>query len=278
MKNRSKYCKILFALLLPPLLIFTQINLVADQLLDPPICLKNGAGINKPENNEIEELKVDCAFSIGGWCICAQYLQNNNLRKTASPLDWVRRCSLDAVANLFETKFKYFFTNISVVNKKNEHGMRTIYDMKNHIESIHYMPYDVPFDQACQEFREKMQKRAKKIDTILSNSESVLLLNCRNNPETIDKDSTDAELKKFAKRFSKIYPNLKKIYLIDIHNDGSMQIHKKIIYQNRKIKIIQYRFKNIDRQNFYPIWLGNQAAWGEIMKHISLTNPNTCYN
>ena len=61
-------------------------------------------------------------------------------------------------------------------------------------------------------FREKMQKRAKKIDTILSNSESVLLLNCRNNPETIDKDSTDAELKKFAKRFSKIYPNLKKIY------------------------------------------------------------------
>lgn len=278
MKNRSKHYKALFVLLLTSLLIFTQVNSTIEQLEEAPIYSKNIAYVNETENEKIEKLEVDCAFSIGGWCICAQYLQNNNLRKTASPLDWVRRCSLDAVANLFETKFKYFFTNISVVNKKNEHGMRTIYDMKNHIESIHYMPYDVPFDQACQEFREKMQKRAKKIDSILSHSESVLLLNCRNNPETIDKDSTDAELKKFAKRFSKIYPNLKKIYLVDIHNDGSMQIHKKIIYQNRKIKIIQYRFKNVDRQNFYPIWLGNQEAWGAIMKHISLTNPDTCYD
>lgn len=226
---------------------------------------------NIPEDNSIEPLTVDCAFSIGGWCICARHLENNKLRKTACPLDWMTRYSIDTAAHFFETKFADFFENIEIVQEKEHDGNRIVNDTKNHIQSIHYMPASIPFNQAYAEFKETMSRRAKKVDFVLSNSKSVLLVNCRYDEEGA-KNSTDAELKNFARRFSKTYPNLQKIYLMDIHNDNDMKIRKRIVHDDGKIKIIQYKFKNIDKKHFYPGWMGNQVAWKELMKHIHLTN------
>lgn len=223
------------------------------------------------EDTKIEDITVDCAFSIGGWCICAENLGMHNLRKMSSPLDWMRKYSLDTVATLFETKFKDFFKNVKVTKRPNECGARTIYDTKNHIESIHYISAYAPFDEAYKEFKSVLERRAAKVDKAISSSKSILLLNCREDHHGDSKNSTDRELTNFAKRFSKVYPNLEKVYLIDVHNDEDMKIRKRTIYQDKKVKIIQYKFKNIDNQNFYPDWLGNQKAWDKIMKHIHLT-------
>lgn len=231
--------------------------------------------ISKPESNQIEPITVDCAFSVGKWCICAKHLQNNNLRKTAAPLDWMRSSSLDITAHLFETKFEDFFENIKVTCKRRSNGQRTVYDTTNQIESIHYMPADVPFDEAYKEFKETMDRRAKKVDKVISSSKSILLLNCRNYPGRPSyKNSTDKELKEFAVRFAKTYPNLKKIYLIDIHNDKNEGIKKRIVHSGKRIKIIQYKFKNIDNKKFFPPF-GNKEAWDKILKNVKLTPEKT---
>ncbi len=268
MKKYIKYLRILI-ILLSITLALTQINLTNMEMRKKFIDDKISTIQITPSNDTIEKITVDHAFSIGGWCICAEYLERYGLRQTSSPLDWMRKYSLNVVARLFETKFKNFFKNIVVTSKKNTCKNRTVYDITNHIESIHFVPSDAPFDEEYKKFKETMQKRAQKMDSILSNSKSVLLLNCRNNPETTDQNSTDRELKQFAKRFSKVYPNLQKIYLMDIHNDQDETIRQRIIQQDKKIKIIQYRFKNIDK-SFIPAWTGNQSAWHTIMENIKL--------
>ncbi len=253
----------------------TLVALLALISLVPQISATNKKN-SKSENNQIESITVDCAFSIGKWCICAKHLQNNNLREIASPLDWMRSYSLDTVAHLFETKFEDFFENVKITCKRRKSsGNRAVYDTTNHIESIHYMPADVPFDEAYKEFKKTMDRRAKKVDKIISSSKSILLLNCRNYPgRSSYKNSTDKELKKFAVRFAKAYPNLEKIYLIDIHNDKNKKIHKRIIQQDTKIKIIQYKFKNIDNKNFFPPF-GNEKAWNKILENVKLSTQKT---
>lgn len=273
MKKRSRFLKILIIILLAPLIItsiYSTNKHISEKILDTAKTLAQTI----PEDDKIEEINADCAFSVGGWCICAENLRRNGLRKTASPLDWMRKYSLDTVATLFETKFKTFFKDIIITSKKNCDGKYTMYDTKNQIESIHYIPSSEQFDKSYQEFRETMLKRAKKMDRIISSSKSVLLLNCRYDNDGFSKNSKDKELKKFAQRFSKIYPHLEKIYLVDVHNDKNENIRKRIIYKNKKIRIIQYKFKNIDNKNFHPNWMGNKDAWKKIMSGMHLTEAS----
>lgn len=268
MKKYSKHLKILILLLLAPLAI-SQINSTNEHLLKNAHQLSETMSRKEPEENAIEKIKVDCALSVGGWCICAEHLRENGLRKISSPLDWMRKYSLDTVARMFETKFKDFFKNVSVVDRPSGTRCRVVVETKNNIESIHFMPRSAPFDEEYKKFSEMMKKRAKKLNQMLLSSKSILLVNCRYNPETNEKNSTDRELKIFAKRFAKAYPNLKKIYLMDIHNDENTNIRKRTVYEDNKIKIIQYKFKNVDSKNYS--WIGNTETWNKILKGVSLT-------
>lgn len=227
----------------------------------------------KTQNTTKKDITVDYALSVGGWCICAKHLRDNKLRKVTSPIDWMQTPSLDNVAHLFETRFEDFFENVNVTEEKRDNGNRTVYDTKNNIKSIHYMPSKIPFKKAHSQFKRKMKKRAKELHKTLSKSKSVLLLNCREYPGKYGKNSTDKELKRFAKKFSKIYPNLEKIYLIDIHNDNKEKIRKRVIEKTDKIEIIQYKFKNIDNKKFMPPF-GNNKAWNRILKNVKLTSGN----
>ncbi len=271
MKKKLKFLKMFIVILLLVPLAISNINSTNKHINEKILSAAKTLTKVSAEDDKIEEITADCVFSVGSWCICADSLQRNGLRKTASPLDWMRKYSLDTVATLFETKFKDFFKNAKVTKKRNDCNNRTLYDTKNHIESIHYIPTDAPFDEEYQLFIETMQNRAAKVDNIISSSKSALLINCREDNDGNDKNSTDRELKKFSQRFSKIYPNLEKIYLIDVHNDKNKKIRKRIVYNDKKIKIIQYKFKNIDNKNFQPNWRGNQKAWNKIMKSIHLT-------
>lgn len=225
------------------------------------------------KNKNDDSITVDCAISIGKWCICAKQLKNNKLRQMSSPIDWMRTGSLDDVAHLFETKFSDFFKKIDVSEKKRNDGNRTVYDTKNDIKSIHYMPCKTPFKKAFPEFKQKMRQRARRLDKTLSNSKSVLLVNCREYPKKYGKNSTDNELKRFARRFSAAYPNLKKIYLIDVHQAKNEKIKKRIIFKNRKFEITQYKFNNIDYKKHKPPF-GNDQAWKEILKNVKLSKKN----
>lgn len=267
MKKCLNFLKAFVILLLTPLLI-TQTYAANKRLHKKVKQAATKIVQREPEDNSIESITVDCAFSIGGYCNCARYLENNGLRRTASPIDWMRGYSLHTAAYLFETKFKDFFTNVKVTEEKNGWKNRTVYDTKNHIESIHYMPPAIPFDQAYAEFKETMSRRAQKIDNVLSHSKSVLLVSSRHKSHNSYVNDTDNQLKDFAQRFSKVYPNLKKIYLINMYNDNNMKTRKRIVYKDKKIKIIQYKFSDTG----FSDWLGNKAAWNEIMGHIHLTD------
>ena len=273
MEKRQKFFRFFIIILLIPL-VTTNIYLTNRHLIEKILNTNKVTAQMVYEDNKIEEITADFAFSVGAWCICAENLRESNLRKTACPLDWMRKYSLDTVATLFETKFKNFFKDVIIIDQKNSDGNYTIYDTQNHIESIHYIPSSQPFNKEYQNFRETMQKRAKKTDSMILSSNSVILVNCRCDNDGFGKNSEDNELIRFAKRFSNIYPHLKKIYLVDIYNDENENIIRRIVHEDKKIKIIQYKFKNIDNKNFEPNWLGNQKAWKEIMSGMHLTETS----
>lgn len=273
MKRYLKFLRISVLLLMAPIFI-TQtysVNKHPNKNIEHVITKTDQTKCN---DDVIEPLTVDCAFSIGSWCICAHHLRENNLRTMASPIDWMQTFSIDGVAHLFETKFEDFFQNTKLIDEKRDNGNRTVYDKKNNVRSIHYMPSKVPFKKAYTDFKQKMKERAENLDKTLSKSKSVLLLNCREYPKKFGKNSTDKELKQFARRFSKVYPNLKKIYLIDIHNDEKEKIRKRVIEKTDKIEIIQYKFNNIDYKKFKPPF-GNDKAWNKILKNVKLTSTNS---
>ncbi len=271
-----KHSKLLISLLITLIVSKTTIAFGIHTPKNFPHTKVSSVKIKSDKRDDISEnIKVDCAFSVGGWCICAHYLEENKLRTTASPIDWMRAQSLDGVAHLFETKFVDFFTDIKVTNeRRKKEGTRTVYDNINHVESIHYMPSDDPFDEAYKEFKETMDRRSRKVDKMISSSKSILLVNCRHYPGRPFPNSTDKELKDFALRFAKAYPNLKKIYLIDIHNDTNKKIIKKVVHSDKKIRIIQYKFRNIDNKKFFPPF-GNAKAWNKILKNVKLTSKRT---
>ena len=76
-----------------------------------------------------------------------------------------------------------------------------------------------------------MLNRAKKVDNILKDSDSIGLICNR-------KDETTENLINFAKKFSEIYPN-KKIVLINIvHIPNTEKVHESVLFDENNIKIV----------------------------------------
>ena len=215
-------------------------------------------------NNIIESVEVDCIFSIGNDCRPAHYLREHELRTQSAPLDWMMKYSLDTVITLFETKFESFFKNISEIPKKNSSNHRTVLDTVNNITSIHHFEKENSLEEEQSNFTNTMKIRATKTISTIEESSSIGLICDRN-------DETNESLIDFIKKFSVIFPD-KQITLINIFDsDIEKNLNKKIILDDKNLKIIQYEFyDHVPSKS----WKGNNYFWDKIVDNIKL-KPKT---
>lgn len=216
------------------------------------------------ENNKFE-CEVNCCFSIGQTCRPAYHIQRHGKRFQASPLDWMRDCSLDTCIHLFKTKFSDFFQEIKEFEPwPGEYRGRHVKDIRHGITSIHHFLFENPLNhEEHQKFRKMMLNRANKVDNILNQSESIALVysqECKNSFMP-----SNEKLIEFLKSFSEIYPN-KNIYLIVVRYAYVEGVQKEITFEEDNLKIIEFTFLDNGQD-----WTGNHNSWDEVMNCIKVT-------
>lgn len=211
--------------------------------------------------------KYQCDFmlSIGPICSPATNMRKNNLRDFSSPLDWMYGYSLETVLHLFKTSFNDFFSEYKVDNSSpcENPGMLKVIDTKNNIISIHHFPENVPISESYTSFIAKKNLRVKRMELLLSNASSIVLVSNRN--------ETKEDLNKFLVLFSKLYPNLK-IRLINIRHDSNMpydSYKEDVIYENSNLSYVEYYLN--DTQQGIRIVGGNSYIWTKILSNY-ITN------
>lgn len=223
------------------------------------------ARLNKStEKKELPHFKVDCVFSLGKHCRPAHHIDKHGMRFQAAPFDWMMSYSLDEVLKQIESKFKHFFDNIEEVpdDRKNpEH--KIVKDKDGNTISMHHFPLDKDIKDYKKEFSSIMQKRFKKVDSIIKKSDSVAFI-CERN---ISFD----ELFDFAKKFSKIYEKdgkKKKIVIFNIvDSDFGLEKFKYEMQSCENIDIVQFYFCDKSEN-----WKGNYKHWNTVMSFIKLTD------
>jgi len=221
---------------------------------------------------------------LGAACRPAQWLRKTKKRFQACPLDWMMKYSLDTALHCFRTNFKDFFEDVEETNEYSG-SCRVVRDKKNDIVSMHHFKSNLSLEDAKNNVRDMMSRRAQAVAKILKKSNSIVLLcNRQKNSHT--------ELINFLKEFSKIYPD-KNITLINIHSNNSDQITKNVIYNGKasivkskkgkpsnkytkkpkKLCFIEYCFKDVSpNRNVYPEWEGNPNGWQTVINDIEVTN------
>lgn len=247
--------------------------------------------------NVLAKIVGDCVFTAGSACRPAWWLRKSGKRYQASPFDWMKDYSLDSFVSCYENNFADFFENIEVIpkkgekkNKKNisayrkprEDGDKSVHrqvrDTKNNITSIHHFKEYISLEEGQAEVREKMINRGSKVNEIFKKSDTIILL-CDRQKESLD------DFKKFINKFSKLYPD-RNIILVSVRNSKSNKVEKKVLYKGlayhngkkidnsnrKKLKIIQYRFKNAYTDGQKYKWIGNENGWKTVVGDIELTN------
>lgn len=218
-----------------------------------------------------EKIKCDCIFSVGSACRPAQYLRKYKLRSQAAPLDWMMNFSLPTALHIIENKGQDFFEECKDTGET-VGNCRVVRDTKNGITSIHHFSKKLSLQNAKKEFRNTMIDRAKKVDRMLKESDSIAFIANR------QKDSLE-NFKTFIKGVDKLYPN-KKITLINIYDTNDKKVKEKVLFNEKNLKIIEYRFDDASPDpKKYPSWQGNPFGWKEVIDHVKLSdkfvNKNT---
>lgn len=207
----------------------------------------------------------DFILSIGPHCRPAVNLRLNQLREFSSPLDWMMDYSLDTVLHLFRSGFRDFFTEYELDSAEPDGaaGMLRVNDTLNGIVSIHHFPADIPPDSAYPQFDAKMRKRARRLESMLHNASSVVLLS--------DRTESEHELSSFLYSFSDIYPHLR-IRLINTRHDENMPFdsyRQETVFADGKLSYIEYHFN--DTEHGAERVSGNKFIWEKILSayHIA---------
>ena len=139
---------------------------------------------------------IDFMISIGSDCRPTINMQSNGLRYFSAPIDAIATRSLKSVLHMYENKFADFFSRYEIVydNKTTTKGF-WVEDTINNAFSIHDFMKDMPVDESYRQFKEKIGRRAKRLDDMLKSAKKIVLV--------ADRLETKDELIWFLKEFSK---------------------------------------------------------------------------
>lgn len=126
--------------------------------------------------------KYDIIYSIGRDCACASYLQQNGLRLTSGPFDWLTNAGFEDRFELMLNDFQYFLDKKDLkqmpkptqfpADKNNDYYE----NIKNNLYFWHDFSADKSFDEAYPEVKLKYERRIKRFYENIKDKNKVLLV------------------------------------------------------------------------------------------------------
>ena len=213
----------------------------------------------------LDKIKADIVLSVGSSCMCATRIEEFELRKEASPLDWMMVYDLNVAYELMKSDFKDFFMECENLGEFNPVHLR-VRDKKTGMVSIHHFETKQALENQIIDFNALSVRRWRKIkERILHSHEIVFMYSGEYNLELFAS---------FLQRISALFGEEKNYFLISVLNDEKKEFNEIQITQyelSKTLKIITYlgNNKNISN-NEAEFWRGNSFLWTEVMKNITL--------
>lgn len=164
--------------------------------------------------------KYDIIYSLGHNCACALYLNQNKLRSTSGPLDWISNMSfndrIDLILNDFTDYLK--ISDLKKITPDNR-TKNLQYDVYKNEKTDCVFPHDflcdVPFEKSYNEVFKKYQRRIDRFYNNITKKQKVLFIWFSLDSKIADKDLLTAGNKLYDK-FNKV------IDILIIENDDNL--------------------------------------------------------
>ncbi|NDY57945.1 hypothetical protein G3N56_14510 [Desulfovibrio sulfodismutans] len=198
----------------------------------------------------------DLVLSSGPACTPAVSLDLNKLRIFSTPHEYMMNYSLDALAELFETGFCNYFTDITFEGIHSDN-----YKVKDNISgmvSIHHFPISLEREEGLTKFYEESKRRIIRLYQLLNMADRVLFVSNRN--------CSVQELTAFRDRISSIFPKID-INCLDVKSAPVAELTIVEIDEHTS----QCLFHDIPTDKMRP-WVGNRTAWTELLSRITLSS------
>lgn len=216
--------------------------------------------------------KYDIIYSIGRDCACASYLQQNGLRLTSGPFDWLTNAGFEDRFELMLNDFQYFLDKKDLkqmpkptqfpADKNNDYYE----NIKNNLYFWHDFPADKSFDETYPEVKLKYERRIKRFYENIKDKNRVLLVwfsQVHQTPDNIVLELCNRFSEKMGKKID---------FLIIEHQDGLNTAKKYMLSKN--IERWQCHTTKFDETGV-PQTLGNEELIQPIFSLYQLRVPLT---
>lgn len=214
--------------------------------------------------------KYDIIYSIGRDCACALYLQQNGLRLTSGPFDWLTNADYKARFDLMLSDFNGFLDKKYLklmpkptqfpADKNNDYYENT----KTGLYFWHDFPADKSFESAYPEVKQKYDRRIQRFYENIKNKNRILLIWFSHVHNTADETVLDL-CNKFCKKFNK---NID--FLLIEHKEN---VYKPECYKLSDNIIRYFLHTQKNEADGTPTTLGNEELILPIFKQYKLIVP-----
>ena len=188
---------------------------------------------------------TDLIIPLGSLCITADFLRENNLRKFATPFDWMDTTNMNLQSFIYYFKdFTNFLKNKKVIGIKTDAIETNIYrfysnpqlqrqlniidDINTGLRCIHYFPVKNDIDEYYNNvFYPKMKKRFDRLLRYIDQSNDILFISFLRNDHI-------KKILSFLKEFNNLF---NKNYTYVLVNNTSLYREQKFSYEFGKYKI-----------------------------------------
>lgn len=213
--------------------------------------------------------RYDVIYSIGYNCACAMYLNEEGLRITSGPFDWLVNLSFEGRLELMLNDFESFFDKDLLVklpntpsrtDKFNAHYENT----KTKLYFYHDFPLDKSFDTLYPEVKEKYERRIKRFYDNIKSKDKVLLVWFSQTHETPDDVILDL-CNRFSAKMNRVVH-----FLIIEHEEGLRGVRRYNLSDNIERCYCHAQKK---RLNGGYVLRGNRRPLIKIFSQLRLTKP-----
>lgn len=214
--------------------------------------------------------KYDIIYSIGRDCACALYLQQNGLRSTSGPFDWLTNAGFEDRFELMLNDFQCFLDKKDLMqmpkptqfpaDKNNDYYE----NIKNNLYFWHDFPADESFENAYPKVKLKYERRIKRFYKNIKNKDRVLLVwfsQVHQTPDNVVLELCNRFSEKMGKKID---------FLIIEHQEGLNIAKKYMLSEN--IERWQCHATKFD-ENGFPETQGNKELIQPIFSLYQLRVP-----
>ncbi len=213
------------------------------------------------------KIKYDIIYSIGSNCACALYLNQNDLRLTSGPFDWITGVDFNTKINFILEEFKGFCdkNNLEYIVYNENPTYNQYKDIQNGCLFLHDFPKDSSFELSYPQVKDKYNRRIKRFYDNLSQKNKVLLVWF-----SLDRKVTDDDIIKASAALNKKFN--KEIDLLIIEHNDSM-INQKPLKRQINNNITKYELFAKKEENISGFTRGNTKLCNQIFKKYAINRP-----